>query len=373
MKAKRRSNAPSKSSDADDMDASRNVSAESAPGNPLARKLMFTGEKPEPPVLLCLLTGQMWQHVMALALDLRNWFAILFFSLFFGLAIYTCTHKNSVRGGARAYFPVLLGLIPSIVVPWFLTYTPIMRAFYGLACTVMMLRLVIMVNNPHHFENCSFNYRMTFVVWVGSDYRTARKMEAKHVPALRNPRLGDVACALVLCVSSQLSLQFGYMDALLGDLGRWTAAACLMYNSMTMLDGVYYLPLLHFAHIEVLPAMDGPIYSTNLKEFWGTKWDKAVQMLLLFSVYKPLQKAGLKTFAIIATFAASGLLHVYPLLLVGLSPLNFAYMFMFFMLQPVLMQLEDMLPFKLPWPANLIPLFCTAPLFLEPLLQIFGW
>eukprot|EP00854_Cymbomonas_tetramitiformis_P008346 gene8346-9920_t len=274
-----------------------------------------------------------------------------------------------------------------------------MRAFYGLACTVMMLRLVIMVNNPHHFENCSFNYRMTFVVWVGSDYRTARKMEAKHVPALRNPRLGDVACALVLCVSSQLSLQFGYMDALLGDLGRWTAAACLMYNSMTMLDGVYYLPLLHFAHIEVLPAMDGPIYSTNLKEFWGTKWDKvlsaclylyvlqadlcamlaglssdqAVQMLLLFSVYKPLQKAGLKTFAIIATFAASGLLHVYPLLLVGLSPLNFAYMFMFFMLQPVLMQLEDMLPFKLPWPANLIPLFCTAPLFLEPLLQIFGW
>ena len=140
------------------------------------------------------------------------------------------------------------------------------------------------------------------------------------------------------------------------------------YNSLHMLDMIYRLPLIWAEGIVVVETHDNPIMAKNLSDFWGRKWDKAVQMMLKDVVFTPVfDRYGLQA-AVWLTFAASGVLHVYALLWGGSSYTQCAYMLAFFLLQPLLLELDTR--FKLHW----FPLLSLmAPLFLEPFLTIAGW
>ena len=69
--------------------------------------------------------------------------------------------------------------------------------------------------------------------------------------------------------------------------------------------------------LQLEPGFDNPLLqSRSLTQAWGTRWNKPVQLLLQRSAYTPLRRQALSSSwsrpaAVLATFAASGLLHEY--------------------------------------------------------------
>lgn len=90
--------------------------------------------------------------------------------------------------------------------------------------------------------------------------------------------------------------------------------------------------------------------SRNLREFWGKRWDCAIQGLLQKFVYTPLRARGAsRSIAIATTFLASGVLHVVPIA-VGLpreAKLHAVLMFGYFVVQLALMFVEQRIVSKL--------------------------
>ena len=216
-----------------------------------------------------------------------------------------------------------------------------------------------------------------FLSWVGSDLRSAKAVPETERALLAYNGAKAKFVSLCLCTSCHLSLEKGLPHILFADsiggayfvvASRWLLAAVFFYNSLHMLDVIYRLPLLWAQGISVVETHDDPIGSQTLGEFWGKRWDKAVQMMLNDVVFSPVREAFGFVAAVWITFAASGLLHVYALLWAGCNWTLCAYMSCFFVAQPLLLQLERVV--KVPW---LPVLSVTTPLFLEPFLQVAGW
>jgi len=216
-----------------------------------------------------------------------------------------------------------------------------------------------------------------FLSWVGSDLRTAQPVPAAERSTLVYDSGKAKLVSLLLCTGCHISLEKGISKALFdGPLGgaylvigsRWLLAAVFFYNSLHMLDVIYRLPLLWAQGITVIETHDDPISSKSLADFWGKKWDRAVQMMLFDIAFTPAYEAHGVVVAIWCTFMASGVLHIYALLWAGCSWTLCGYMGCFFVVQPLLLQLERVI--KVPW---LLVLSATTPLFLEPFLQLIGW
>jgi hypothetical protein len=98
---------------------------------------------------------------------------------------------------------------------------------------------------------------------------------------------------------------------------------------------------LAIAELELPTLMDDPEWSLSLREFWGIRWNTVIQSLLKQYVYKPLRRQGVAPAASgFATFVASGVLHVYPLWVAGLSNLATVSMMGYFVVQALLMAIE---------------------------------
>jgi Membrane bound O-acyl transferase family len=119
---------------------------------------------------------------------------------------------------------------------------------------------------------------------------------------------------------------------------------------------------------------DHPILSRSVAEFWGRRWNRVVGRWLFATVYRPLIARGEKRLGLLATFAASALLHFhFTYAAVGLRPgLTMAA---FFVLQVPLLWLEKRWGER-HWPSPLRRLwtlgwfFLASPLFLWPLLDL---
>merc|ERR1712224_280881 len=102
------------------------------------------------------------------------------------------------------------------------------------------------------------------------------------------------------------------------------------------MDVIYRLPILWYDDIELRRVMNAPLKSKSLHDFWANRWDLAIQRLLVRSVYKPLLSHICARNAMVLTFAASGAVHAYGLVLLGeRKVLSLASMFLFFLLQPL--------------------------------------
>jgi hypothetical protein len=66
--------------------------------------------------------------------------------------------------------------------------------------------------------------------------------------------------------------------------------------------------------------LDHPLHSLSLGEFWGRRWNRMVQVNLATGFYWPLARAGSPTLGLVAAFAASGVMHVVPIL--GAGPIR---------------------------------------------------
>jgi hypothetical protein len=66
--------------------------------------------------------------------------------------------------------------------------------------------------------------------------------------------------------------------------------------------------------------LDHPLHSLSLGEFWSRRWNRMVQVNLATGFYRPLAHSGFPTLGLLAAFAASGAMHVVPIL--GAGPIG---------------------------------------------------
>lgn len=71
----------------------------------------------------------------------------------------------------------------------------------------------------------------------------------------------------------------------------------------------------------VIELSDSPMTrSSSPSDFWGSRWNQLVHIVLKGAIYVPLRKNGFsKGVAALATFATSGLLHEYVLTMIALK------------------------------------------------------
>ena len=103
---------------------------------------------------------------------------------------------------------------------------------------------------------------------------------------------------------------------------------------------------------KVIELSDSPMTrSSSPSDFWGRRWNALVHLVLKGGVYVPLRKNGFsRTFAALATFASSGLLHEYVLTMIAMgvaqrdhstySPPRYGYHLAFFAWNGVVLTLE---------------------------------
>ena len=125
------------------------------------------------------------------------------------------------------------------------------------------------------------------------------------------------------------------------------AARCFaMSGAMVCAFNVFdltYLLLLCFIHgVSVKSIMAGSFWtSQTVKEIWKG-WNLPVQRLLGSGVYLPLRKVGIsRPVARLLVFVVSGMGHVYPCYVAGLSLHLISFMMIFFIVQVLLVSFED--------------------------------
>jgi alginate O-acetyltransferase complex protein AlgI len=61
--------------------------------------------------------------------------------------------------------------------------------------------------------------------------------------------------------------------------------------------------------VDCRPLFRSPLRSTNLREFWGRRWNLAFSEMTAIAIYQPLVRSAGRGPALAASFLASGLLH----------------------------------------------------------------
>jgi hypothetical protein len=331
------------------------------------------------PSIAVFVCSTQWPHVVLAAHNLINGAREDPTTNLRGCFLFACLYSSAAYLILdRPRVAITIGAVGMFAVPYFGAFDGLSKACYSLATLCHLIRLRQITIDRASFQTSGWLYRYMFLSWVGSDLRTARKVAESARSSLVAQSVQEKLVSLLLCVACHLTLEQKIPFTVFGDLAagwpctlmRWTVAGVFFYNSLHMLDVVYRLPVLWVEGIAVVACHDSPIQAKSLSEFWGKRWDKAVQMMLRDTVFTPLRTAYGLTVAVWVTFAASGILHVWALLWAGMPTTLCGYMMLFFVLQPVLLELERRLTLRSGW--RLI-LAVTAPLFLEPFLSMLGW
>lgn len=161
---------------------------------------------------------------------------------------------------------------------------------------------------------------------------SSRARAASHLPRL-------ALAGLCLWVSGQL-WAIGQQSRAV----RALAGALHVLGSMEMFGAALSCVFVLVGRIELPDLMDRPERSSSLREFWGNRWNCVVQQSLHYYVYQPLKQRGCgKPACALATFAASGLLHSYPMWVAGLDWWACLSMMSYFLAQAGLLMLETRL------------------------------
>jgi hypothetical protein len=161
----------------------------------------------------------------------------------------------------------------------------------------------------------------------------------------------------------------------LGLLTRWGVGVVFVY---TLTDAAYASVTVVFRAMGIIvyELHRAPILARTVKEFWGARWARTVSLLLFTRTFKPLARRGMPGLGLLASFAASALLHaivILPALGWAAAGLWGAY----FLVQGALVGLEIKLgvarwsrPLAHAW--VVLVMLATSPLFVEPIVRLIG-
>ncbi|GDX80329.1 hypothetical protein LBMAG42_21400 [Deltaproteobacteria bacterium] len=203
------------------------------------------------------------------------------------------------------------------------------------------------------------------------------RLAARVAPNVRVRLLvTGVACALLATPPLMVAAAAPEIAEPWPLLQRWGCGTIGFYLSFEAIDRLARV-LYGLVGFEVEPGQRMPIAARTIAEFWGIRWNSIVRRWLSAVAFLPLARRGRPVVGGLLAFALSALIHAY-LLLPAVGVRAAALMGGFFLLQGVFVAIERALGVAR-WPRPLghawtIVLFlASVPLFLDPLLQVFGF
>ncbi len=206
-----------------------------------------------------------------------------------------------------------------------------------------------------------------------ADLRLARKVAPYVSLRLLATGLACAAIATPVLMGAAAAPPIAAPSPLLQRWGLGTIGFYLMFEAIDRLARVIY----GLVGFEVEPAQRMPILARTLGEFWGHRWNSIVRRWLSAVAFMPLARRGRPVLGGLLAFALSALIHAY-LLLPAVGVRAAALMGGFFLLQGVFVAIERWLGVAR-WPRavghawTIVLVLASVPLFLDPLLQVFGF
>lgn len=259
---------------------------------------------------------------------------------------------------------------------------PVVGAINGAASVMVMCRSLQYYFNQEDFKDWK-PWRRTFFIsaWGWHDHRKlawlgpklAREKLVAELKKLLKWALILISTVLVhkFVLGSPAELKQRGLLRIAYFMSRWTVGFWTLLAWFNCMDA--FPRALHFFadEHELRHISEDPWEARDLKEFWR-RWNVPVQEMLLGGIYYPISKRkwlgpNRKLLAKALVFLASAGGHTYAISCGGLPKKHLLAMFSFFLIQPVLLSVEDLGGFKgLPWMfAAEIPI---AAAFIEPCL-----
>ncbi len=154
---------------------------------------------------------------------------------------------------------------------------------------------------------------------------------------------------------------------------RWGAGALFVYTAVEVAVSAVIL-FYGLLGVDPRPLHDDPIRSRTLVEFWGRRWNRAVQRFLKQTCFAPMARRGHPELGVVLAFLLSTFFHV-AFMLPAVGPYWAGMMGAFFLLQLPFLWAERALGVARWRPSlarawTLTLLLASSPLFVEPVLRI---
>jgi hypothetical protein len=276
---------------------------------------------------------------------------------------------------------VLLGAVP-LPVPFLLISVPSWRGMISLASLFYYSRVCEVVLDSS-FSTMDLLTRIAHVQMSFCDIRDATKGSQGQGSGRRIV----IQCLELLpsaivdgLLAAGCAFMFGTSFFSSSPAARLLTGGIYALVSLNLFGRSLQLIFLIWGGVKLPDLMLRPELSCTMREFWGKRWDTVVQSYLARYVFTPLAEAGVsKPVCVLVTFAASGLLHTYPLFIAGLPLFSALSMLSYFMVQGVLLLLERQVFDVHHWKSSLQQRVWTiscvllpAPLLLEPVYAMCG-
>ena len=262
----------------------------------------------------------------------------------------------------------VLLLIAALLLPLYVPAGALPRAL--LSC-LALLSLVKVLQIAQHPDRWPAGDRLWHAFAPFDIKRTRPRPRTLDRPLLK---LVLLHCSLALAALLGLwllprALPLGLM------LLRMGLGALLVYSGMDAVTEA--LRLAHgLSGVSVPPIQATPIASQSIREFWSQRWNKPVSEWLAEFVFIPVSRRSNAGWGVMASFAASGLLHAWMFYsAVGLGPAIMA--FAFFIFQAMFVMVESFIRLRQlsqrlrrAWTLGMLAI--SSPLFVEPVLRVLG-
>jgi hypothetical protein len=246
---------------------------------------------------------------------------------------------------------------------------PLVRSAMALATMFPVLRAVEMMR-----EKKSRPTRMR--MWQAMEAMDTRRI-VRGPPSFDGSALSRIVSHAAVCGLAALAFVF--------VLPRFSGAAHAIARALFGLVFCYGISDVTYSGIMFVYGLFGmkmyplhihPIASRSVKEFWGERWNRTVNMLLFDLCLRPLARRGMTKLGIFTAFAVSALLHAY-LVAVSSDVTMTLLMLGYFLVQGLLVLLEVKLkvPKWKPFAGHAWTIFwmvLTSPGFVEPAMRIAG-
>ena len=299
-----------------------------------------------------------------------------------GLAVvlwHACFWMVSVLGGRASTATTGLLLAAALAAPLLLETNVVVRQIHALAWITHALRVFTIRSEADKYDARSWQARVAFVHFYHNLVHTT-KASTESVAMGALPRLALSGLMIATCVrllktylgppGSSAIVAALDMDHAPVYLSRWFIATTCFFFGVLAVDDLYRM-FLGLLKVAIPSTFRDPFRSHTVSEFWSERWNLVIQQLLKDGVTKPLRRRGYsRRVAMLATFFASGLLHVVPL---HMSPRRSTWgtlsMVLFFIVQVAFISAEHTWGVRgRVWLA--VCWLASVGLFLEPILHI---
>jgi hypothetical protein len=257
-----------------------------------------------------------------------------------------------------------------LALPFLVDGPPVFRQVDSTVRALQLMLVIEIVRDPSRFGRGERVVRLALLYDTKAMTRAPPKFPAKDFVV--GVAMASVSVASFLLASHIAAPMTPYA---LAGWPRWLVVGAGGYFFLDGFGRIWLAPLRALGW-EHRPVQRSPIRSRTLAEFWGVRWNTTVSGWLRRVCFEPLARRGAPRVGVMASFAASALLHTY-MTLAAAGPTPALWMGGFFLLHGVaslvelrlgLRRVRGLAPRVFTWAVFV----ATIPLFAEAFLRGFG-